>query len=448
MMKRKGWIVGSILLATALSLCFFGVRLRIAPRLVLSRTLERTFETLEERFQDSPLLLLTEGIDPEGRQQLSIQLETAKKPLGVIRWDLILHTQLSPNRIRSEGTVITGGKALDIALYLDENFAAISSESLVQGNFYGITYDTFPKDLRSRPLLAALIGEKTLSEWEASVSGLDDVLSRDFRIPEFTLEDVRTALYGALAWKPQVRRIRTSSSQSGVIETVSFVATGQEIASAAEPYRNNLSTELLTMIDTWKNDTNALVNIKFLLAKGKLTEIQASFESSEAATHICVALGEDPEKDPLTLELQSKTKEHLSTICLNIETSFDDEHYQEKLVLTNTTNGIQKKVSANYLYDLSTQELDLTLALEDQTARIRLNLAEEEDSVILRTQDISPLMNLFLKKPITSPAICTMTILPGAEVTAPEYRNLDTWSAEDIFTLLEGFGLLLGIKLP
>jgi hypothetical protein len=451
MMKRKSRIVALTLFLAILVCvaCYWHViAVYIAPRAVLGNALNQALGLLESRFANSPIHLVAQSLDPEGEQRAALQLEMEQKYLGPVRYDMTLHTQLGPNRVLARGNVITGGKMLDLSLYLDENLTAISSEGLAGGNYYGITYDTFSQDIRSRPILAALIGDSKLREWEDSVSSLADTFSREIRLPEFTAGDIRTALFGALALKPQVQRISTPAGGTVKSEAISFCATGQAIAEMAAPYRDNLSPELLAMVDQWKEDSQAAINVTFLLNKGKLVEIHVNLESSAGNTRIFATIGSDPTTEPLVLDLRTKTGEDVRDTRLQIDTVSNEETYHEKLTITQTRNRERSEFSLDYLFDLSTGETDLTIRCDDHKARLRMNLSGEGDTLTIRTQDLSPLLNLFLKKTLESPAICTLTIAPGAEFATPAYRNLDQWSAEDLLEILAGFGGLLGLKLP
>ncbi len=445
MMKRKWWIpLAAVVLALLLSLCFFGVRVRIAPRLVLSRAMGNALEQLENRFADSPAHLIGEAADPLGRQQASLLLETEQELLGVVRYDMQLHTQLSPCRIHADGTVVTGGKALDLSLYLDGDFAAVSSNGLVEGSYYGITYETFPENIRSRQLLAALIGEKTISQWEQSVANLDTAMSRDVTLPELHKEDLVSVLYGILTLKPQVSRIDTPAGAAPKTDAVIFRATGQEIAEMAAPYRDQLTPALLTVIDEWKTDESAFVEVTFLLHKGDLVEIHVLMETERENTRIFVTLGTNPGTNQLSVDIETKSGENSIYTRLELDTASDELTYREKLRLSQTKNHETTKVSLEYAYDLSTGEMDLTVLRNGDKARLQLNLAGEGDNLTVISQNVAPLLNLFLKKPLESPAICTLTVSPGGEVPVPEYQNLDQWSADDLLALLGGLGGLLG----
>ena len=446
---KKNWVfLGGLLAAVLVSLCFFGVRLRIAPRWILSRSLESAIEQLESRFENSPAHLLSDVLDSQGRQQAQLKLETEGKHLGPVVYDMTLLTQLGPNRIQADGSVITGGKVLDISLFLDENFASVSSQGLLEGRYYGITYDTFSDNIRSRQILAALIGEKTISGWEDSVSDLDRAMSREVKLPEWELDEVVSALYGVLALKPQVTRIDTPAGAAPKTDAVIFRATGQEIAELAAPYRDQMTAELLAIIDQWRADVSASVEVTFFLHKGDLVEIHVLVKTATDSTLIFVTLGTNPGKGQLALVITTESATDRSDLSLRIETTSDEGTYREKLRFWQNKNREKTETSLEYAYDLSTGEMDLTILRDGDEARLRLNLAGEEDALTIRSQDVSPLINLFLEKAMESPVICTLTVSPGREVAVPEYRNLDQWSMEELLALLAGFGELLGLKLP
>ena len=448
-MKRKWWILGGVALTAAISLCFFGVRLRIAPRLILSRCLSSVITQLDNRFEKSPVHLLSAALDPQGKQQANLKLETEAKHLGTVVYDMTMMTQTAPNRVLAEGSVITGGKVLDLSLFLNENFAAVSSRSLVEGHFYGITYDTFSRDIRDRQLLAALIGEETITGWEASVTSLQAKMQTELEIPEIHPEDIRTALFGVLALKPEISRQEIALSDGSYqAYVVSFRALGTEIAAAAEPYRSELSTALMDWIDSMQKDPESAVTAAFFLHKGKLVRITVGLQSAEQSAEILLHLGESPVEKTIALEFKIQAGEDLNRYSLQIMTETDGETYQEKLYFVHTGNGRKKSAILDYQWDLSSGDMILEIHRDAKTTEQRLNLTGEGRSVTIRSQNIRPLLNLLMKQERVSPAICNLTVSPGREVEVPEYRNLDQWSADDLFSLLGGLGGLLGLKLP
>lgn len=406
-------------------------------------------EQLECRYESSPLHLIENIIDPSGCYQTDLQVETNLDYVGPVRYDMDLQTQMTPLRIAGTGTVVTGGKALDLSLYLDRKFAAVSSDSLVDGNYYGITYDSFSQDIRSYELLAALIGEDTISQWEDGVSALADTMSVELKQPEFSMDDIRTALFAVLALKPQVSKQQTEiSGEVTKVDAVTFEATGQQICKAAQPHQNELTPQLSAWIDDIKNDPDFLVQSVFFLDRGVLARLEIVFRYSGGSSIVSVLPGDTANSQPLVLEVEMQEGEDLNRFKFCVDTVSDVESYQEEILLTQTSNGVQSSYTMNYNYDLSSGEMDLSLVRDGKKAHLKMHLAGEGERLTISTQNASPLMDLFRETPLKSPAICTLTIAPGGAVTIPEYRNLDQWSMEDLWTLLKGLGAFIGIQLP
>ncbi len=449
-MKKKWWILAGFLLSLAVCLCFFGVRLRLAPRWILSRSMGNAITQLETRFQNSPIHLLEGVVNPEGEQKLELQLETKHRNLGPVHYDMTLQTQLMPNRIYADGTVVADGKALDLSLYLDENFAAVSSDDLVAGNNYGITYDTFSRDIRDRQLLAAILGDKTIAGLESSVASLQEKMSMDLTLPEFSLNDIYNALYGILAMKPRISReeilLPTAGDHKGYV--VSFGATGAEIYEASQPYREQLTPELLGMLDKMGKDPESKVSVKFSLYKGKLIQILGQLENATETYECLLYLGEDPEEKSLSLGWNVQTGEVTKKFSVMIRTESDEESYEELLYFVKTENGVKESTSLDYQWDLSSGDMELEVRRGERKAEQRLNLTGEGETITIRAQNIRPLLNFLLEQEKVKPAICTLSVSPGNGVAVPEYRNLDQWSMEDLLALLSGFGGLIGLKMP
>ena len=64
-----------------------------------------------------------------------------------------------------------------------------------------------------------------------------------------------------------------------------------------------------------------------------------------------------------------------------------------------------------------------------------------EDGVSASTDDLSVVWKSLEGKK----ASCSMLIKKGAEISAPDYKNLDEWSFQDLLTLFTGIGTVLDI---
>lgn len=445
-MKRKWWgAILALMAVIALSLfCFRDALLvRLLPRAVLSGAITDSFQQLEQRFERSPIRMISNALDPQGRQNISMKLDTASEYMGAVHYSMDFHTQWAPNRILGTGTVSTGGGIMDLNLYLDENFAAISSQTLTEGNYYGLTYDTFAEDIRGFELIAFLIGEETLNGWEESMAGIQSAMERSYALPEFSSEDIRRALLGALTMKPRVE-----AGEGKGQYTVSFQAGGEELGLAARPYLEQLPEPLAAWLETMAEDEDSSVNVVFFLADRQLTKIQAAITCSEKTWQITANLGKDPSGGVLELEWMTYQDDNLDRTELTVTTVSDTERYQEGIRLKHTHNGVQKQLAADYTWDLSSGDMVLDLVLEGRKYPIRLNLTGEGEGFTLTTQVFERILSAITGKEKSESTICTLTVSPGEPLeTVPEYRNLSDWSFEDLMLLLSRLGNLVGFKL-
>ncbi|MBE6922883.1 MAG: hypothetical protein E7465_06850 [Ruminococcaceae bacterium] len=443
-MKRKWWF---ILAAAALAIGVFCFRdalmVRLFPKAVLSRSITDSFQQLEQRFENSPLRLVANALDTKGQQRVSIKLDTATQLAGVAHYTMELQTQSGPRRIFGQGTVSTGGGTMDLSVYLDGSCVAVSSEGLTDGQFYGITYDTFHQDIRSFELFSMLAGEQTLNGWEESLMELQELMEMNTQQVELSAQDVQTALLGTLALKPEVE-----AGEGKAEYHVSFCSPGPALAELAKPYLDQVPEPLEDLIRAMEADEASSLDIVFYLTDRRLTKIQSILTLSDGSWQVTGVLGEDPATGPLTLEVVSRQEDNLDRVELTVETVSDPETYQEKIQLKRTRNGVQEQLSADYSWDLTSGDLVLDLVRQGKKYPIRLNLTGEGDTLTLYSQEAEVIQSALTGKEKTGPAICTLVISPGEPVEPLSgYKNLSDWSAEDLLLLITRLGQLIGIKL-
>lgn len=438
---KKTWypvLLAAVLAVLAGVVCFRDALLvRLFPRVMLTKAVAATFEELDARFEESPIHILAKGLDPDLRQDVTMKLDTGTKFAGIVHYNLALHTQTAPNRISGSGTVTYGGGTMDLQLYADERFAALASGSLTEGDAYGITYDTFTEDIRSHSLLRMLIGEDVLKDWDASVSGFADRMRGSYTLPEWTAEDIRTALTGALALKPQVSKGAEKNRY-----TITFRSGGEEIARAVEKYRDQIPENLLPAVDVLTGDGQ--IEVVFFLLKDQLTAINCSVALGADTYRIETTLG-----STLTIRLCVEGPERAEETIVAVQTDSDEETYREVIHFSRTGNGTASAWTADYSRDLSTGEISMNLTRDGKQYPVRLNLRAEGEGFTLHCQEFEQILSLISGKEHAGAALCTLTVAPGEGVgDCPEYRNLADWSVEDFFLLLTRLGTLVGLKLP
>lgn len=452
-MKRRGIF---LILAVVLVLSLIGtgwlfrqeLLIRFAPRLVLSGAIQEAADDLEDRFSQGPGAVLGKALSPEGKQQAKLSLETTEPLLGVVRYDMDLYIQASPARILAEGNVFSGGKLLDLSVYLDGDFAALSSRELVRGQYYGITYDQFAQDLQSNDMLRYLLGEDKMQELQSEISALQTLLNRNYLLPKLQLRDVPEILLGVLALEPNVSA--ENLALSGSMEkcyAVHFAATGEEIAEAAQNYLAQLPEEMAQLIQSLTSGDSG-VDITFYLQEQKLVKLSGKLYRAEASLEFDALLGSEPEENPVSLEISTLSDGFTNRLSMKADTLQEEERYQEVLEIGYLLNGQRTDWILDYSWNRTSGDLRMKAEKNGTTTDLRMNLLPSDGGFTLKTDDFEALKGLLTGKKKDRVTICSMAVTQGREVAVPDYKPFHQWSMEDLLILLRGFGCLLGLKLP
>lgn len=414
MEKKKIWVLipaAVLILAAAVWAFWDALVMYVAPQIPLSRAIQSAVVSLEARFQASPLPILLRGYDESGRNTVEAELTDNGVPVGRLR----IQSDLKKNQMLIQGSFPEGSRLPSLDLYLNRDFAALTSETLLQGGYYGITYETFPQDLRSIPLVSLLISEPLKGEWEASVRDLQEKMNREIslpKIPEINIEQLKPALLGLWALRPEIKVVdlyEEWESREQPCWQVTYQVKGETAKFLWEkvlkaPYTGNEEIRLVFYLHQ-----DALVQLKLYTTIGDML------------SEYTLTLGQDPRQDDLYL---TTAQAHIARSSRKLQT----------ISLTTTTEGETIRTGDKaYTYSWNSQTGDLSLTLPEKKP-ISMNLSESENGFHVQNAQLGSLMtkNLFTD--------CTwdVTVTKGASITQPPYQNLDQWSFQDLMILLNG----------
>lgn len=425
--KGRGWILLLVVLALALTagLSWSSLGLYIAPQKVLRTALGKAFDGLERRWQGSPTRILAKGYAENGRNTAQVLLDTADARLGQIRYDLLVNTDLTERQIAAQGTVSTGGNTLHLAVYLNRNFAALTSQDLLQGGYYGIAYDTFGTDLRSIPLISLLLPDKTIAQWENRVGQLQKLMNGSYsypKVPQITRKEIELSSLPLLALKGVVSREDAFiNGESLNCHKLTYSVSGSPAAQILD-----------TLLDTDDLDKSHLT-VSFYLAENVLVKAELTGTAGKDHVSYLLTLGRNPAVDNLTLGTAKTENGRASRFSASVSTKWEGERLLETICVNETV--------FSYEWNGRTGDMTLTLPGREKAA---LHLSETETGFRIITTDLNKLLGWDGEKV----SACTMTIAKGTEITVPGYKNLDQWSLEDLLVLLSGVGSLFGLQIP
>lgn len=430
-MHTKKWFIWVLLIVLMICVlttaAFFWdtILLYTAPKAVLSAALTRLYSQLEVRFSGCPAAVLAKYFDPEGRYTAHIQADTGNVLLGDIRYDMTVQTDAASHRLCAQGTAGTSDHDLALSMYLDDSFLAVSSEDLVQGDWYGITYDSFASDIRCIPLLSHVLSESIIRKWDASLRDIQAMMRKDYVIPEFSgLSDkeMQTLLAGILMLQGKVSadQIKTGDAWTEC-RRIDYTVSAEQLPGILPQEGGRFS-------------------LSFYLHEKSVIRIDFEYLSEPDRVNGEIHFGVNPASEAISLVLNREKNGSSSDIRISVSTRNTEGEYIENWIIQK--DGIQTA----FHYDWYPMSGDLLVSWNNGTS-VTLNLAETEAGIRLYTEDCAELLEALNGKECAQiPKQCTITLQKGSGLVTPTYKNLDQWSLDDFWRLLEGAGALLGIK--
>lgn len=438
-MAKKKWLIVllAVLLVAAVAVFAFWdvIAVYVFPKTVLTKALYTAFAQLQQRIDQSPVSVLASQLDADGKYNAQMKLETENDLAGEIRYDLNVSADISSNHLFAQGTASASGTDLDLSVYMDGDFMALSSQDLLKGAYYGIRYESFPEDIRSIPLLKMFVSEQILSEWDTSVSNIQTMMNKSYQLPElpeFSEEDLEKALTAVLLLPSDVARVEMQvRGEYEKCHRISYSAEGEQVQQL-----------LRYLIDTG-DGTDASVSATFYLFENQVVMMQLNGKAGGNSVHCALELMCDAD-DTLTVRAAYSDNGEENAFCVRHTANAGNGYLYETWTSYPDFEGAGEETLISYRWEPVMGELVLT-----GDKAVTLYLKETESGLQIITENFEKLLSALTgQKPNSGsrPVACTMTMQKGNEITTPDYKNLSDWSLEDLLILLGGVGSLFGLK--
>lgn len=442
-MKQKMkwlWLIPAVVLLCAAVFVFVfwdSLAIYLAPKTVLTDAITRAVTQLQQRFEADPIWILYQGLDSEGKQTLDFDLESEDPLWGQIRYDM--QVQVQPHQVYGEGTAFNGKRDLNLSVYLDTQFMAVSSEDLLRGSYYGICYDSFSQDIRSIPLLTWMLGDSVLDKWDASVQKIQAQLEQDMiytipELPNISEAQWKVLMLGLLAAPSKVER-SSIPIQEQVLDChrITYSMSGESVG--------KLLAQYLPIAD----ESSASVQAVFYLWEKELVRMDFTVTAGEEAYTAVAELGKNSMDDPVSIEISQRHGADRSQLFVEVVTSQEASHYQERISIRKDS---QEPLEFSYQRDATTGEM---LLIINEGSPVSFVLTPTEDGFRVDSDDFSDLYRALLRQPSAESGSRqlkgSVTVRKGAAFSTPQFKNLDAWSLDDFLVLLEGLGSLIGIRI-
>lgn len=489
--KRLKWWMIAIPVVVALAIvvaCMWGqIMLWVSPGAVLARASVNTNADLKDRLQETPLAMMAGVINQEGKYTSNIQLGIQESQIGGMDLDMTIRTDRRQGQQNLTGKLTLMGESVDVSAYLDQDCFAMGTSILKDGQYYGITYDTLSGDLRASPLFSDM-SEESLEMFEESIQRLQDQIrlasGENGKEIASKIQQVFLDFYSEIKWETSHRKLELNGVSRNC-SVVSFRMTQEDLADLLEksiaileqdemarslffPSASNLMLGItpydadsvwedvrdsyLEIAQTLRNDS--LINAEccyyiygnHLVAIGM--EADCEVEGERYPGYWLLNFGENPGVDDITLTLESEkesTGERIHFVC-TLNTRKSAVSCGETLTIRMEDGGSQEKtISASYLWDRATGDLALEFSMEgdlEETVSLShtISLKEQPNGFRMDLGNIMEIASRFEDAEMLPYDSMNLAIgvTAGAEITKPEYVNLDQWSKDDLFELISG----------
>lgn len=435
--KRALAIVLVVVLGAAAGFLGFHAFCRFKQKMELSAAVSAACGELEQRLSGSPLALLRDFAEPNCKFTADAKLQQETAYFGPVAYDLTIQTDGGTHRLLAQGTADTGGTPLELAVYLDENFAAVSSEELVQGRFYGIAYDTFREDIRQIPFLELLVGDELMEDWDGALQSIRTSISRDYRIPQvpqIQWDTIKSSLQGlaAMPCKTEAADLPLNGAVYPC-QKFSFQVSGPKAADAASFISGTTYSE------------GTVLSAEFYIYEKKLLKAELCSMAGEDTAQFQMEFGVSPSASPLKFSGSWEAGEEVGAVEISLDTEPLDVGIRDSWVLQKTENGAKEAAAFSYDWDSDSGYLNLRLKGAEPIA---VTLSKTDRGLRVVSKDFAQLMDQITQREGSGQQIsCDLVLRTGSQISVPEYKKIDTWSLEDFYALVLGVGSLFGIRL-
>lgn len=393
-----------------------------APKLILSSAIQQAMAQLEQRWVESPFAVLAKAYDSSGKSTSVVNLSIEDDFLGEMEFDFDLQTNFLENQILAIGTIQGEKLSFDASIFLNQKYAAVSSQALLQGGYYGITYSTFSQDLSQIPFSSFLLPKETIAGWKKKVDDIGQWMnqSRTFpEIPEISEDNLQLLTIGILAMECDIsREERIVDSQSVQCYRYCYSANGSQV----QP--------LIKILLGTQSEKEGNIRADFYLENKKLVGIEIVVSSDGDHASYTLNLSEDILHGPISFGFLRRNGNLSSTFSAAVYPGQKEERGAETISIND--------IGFSYKWDRVSGALQLSIPGKQD---ITLFISSMDDVVSISIEDLSPVWNSLEGKR----SRCDLAIKKGSSIVAPAYKNLDEWSFQDLLTLLTGVGTVLDI---
>ena len=464
--KIKWWMVAVpavLIVAVTLLFTWQTLLMMFAPQAALRFAMDKTMQSVSSRYEGSPMsVLFTANPEAEFTQtRLNADVNYAG---NAMEGKLVCQSNLKNKQHTLSAAFSMAGQTYGGAFYMDPDFAAASLDFFNDGAYYGITFESF-KDDAAKSILSDFMTPEQIEALDNMIQSLVGTINREYD-PEMgkpyaeVIEDFIANLELA---KDSVEL--TSEGKICKCDTITYHAEKEAIISLCETligimeedenFKSMLPNDTLSDFTDETipaNGIELLRNVLKELKKGDIDFRLVYYVYNGRLIQTDLAISMVIEGEALNFDTQVHyglradsdlscriiVKANGEELVVNITSSVvrDEGSYSENLIIIADVPD-NEPVSMEILtsWNKETGKLSANLALKSEenkeyTFTCSLKQLENGYEISIDHKDVSQLLEAAdIELPEDLTFFISLTVTNEAEITKPEYTNLDKWDA-------------------
>ena len=438
---KRNWLWKCSILVTILGTVFvFGrevLAVRLAPKAVLYSSLVKMTEQLKLRVKDSPLEMLLDIADPEGKYTADISLQAYANSLVFESYKVKIQTNAKKYQVFADGLCLNGGNKSKLSCYLDQDFISFSTDKLAHSRGVGIVFSSFSNDIQKIPLIDYFVSDQTIAQWDEFLQGFPIALGKIMpilRLPRISGQNINNCILGVLALPCKTEYL--SLSIEGELRdcvALTYSAKGEQIN-----YYLNANSFPKT----------SEFQVTFYLYKNALIKTVVKYTAFDQSLLLEGFFGQDSLNEEIRVCGTWNYDDITNYFTATIDAAKDESPNNWNMKwIRNAEGTTQTMVQVSFLPDTGCMYLSSTAGEHP----ISFYLQKRGESIYVKIEDledyigrINPDFWLFQQ---VDKYTAEILLYRGSEIIKPKYKKLDEWSLEDFWSVLTDVGSFLGIQI-
>lgn len=438
---KRNWLWKCSILVTILGTVFvFGrevLAVRLAPKAVLYSSLVKMTEHLKLRVKDSPLEMLMDIADPEGKYTADISLQAYANSLVFESYKVKIQTNAKKYQVFADGLCLNGGNKSKLSCYLDQDFISFSTDKLAHSRGVGIVFSSFSNDIQKIPLIDYFVSDQTIAQWDEFLQGFPIALGKIMpilRLPRISGQNINNCILGVLALPCKTEYL--SLSIEGELRdcvALTYSAKGEQIN-----YYLNANSFPKT----------SEFQVTFYLYKNALIKTVVKYTAFDQSLLLEGFFGQDSLNEEIrvcgTWNYDDITNYFTATVDA---VEGESPNNWDMRWIRNAEGNEQTMLQVSFEPDTGYMHLATTAGEHP----VSFYLQKRGKSIYAKIEDlvdyigrINPDLWLFQQ---ADKFTAEILLYRGSEILKPKYKKLDEWSLEDFWSVLTDVGSFLGIQI-